>query len=41
MIYPVIMAGDNGTRLWPMSRQAYPKQFCHLPIADSGVPFCK
>ena len=26
MIVPVIMAGGSGTRLWPMSRQLYPKQ---------------
>ena len=25
--YCVIMAGGQGTRLWPMSRKAYPKQF--------------
>ena len=30
MIYPVIMSGGSGTRLWPMSREFYPKQFHHL-----------
>jgi len=30
MLYPVIMAGGSGTRLWPLSRQAYPKQFLSL-----------
>lgn len=30
MIYPVVMAGGNGTRLWPMSRELYPKQFLSL-----------
>ena len=25
--YCVIMAGGQGTRLWPMSRKAFPKQF--------------
>ena len=28
--YCVIMAGGQGTRLWPMSRKAYPKQFQDL-----------
>lgn len=28
--YAVIMAGGSGTRLWPMSRQASPKQFQKL-----------
>lgn len=30
MILPVIMAGGSGTRLWPMSRQMYPKQFLNI-----------
>ena len=29
-IHPVIMAGGAGTRLWPVSRQAHPKQFQNL-----------
>ncbi|MEC9281761.1 MAG: mannose-1-phosphate guanylyltransferase/mannose-6-phosphate isomerase [Bdellovibrionota bacterium] len=27
---PVIMSGGSGTRLWPLSREKYPKQFCDL-----------
>ncbi|MGH1371365.1 MAG: mannose-1-phosphate guanylyltransferase/mannose-6-phosphate isomerase [Cellvibrionaceae bacterium] len=30
MILPVIMAGGSGTRLWPMSRSLFPKQFLTL-----------
>lgn len=30
MILPVIMAGGSGSRLWPMSRTQYPKQFLSL-----------
>lgn len=30
MIIPVIMAGGSGTRLWPMSRTTFPKQFLAL-----------
>lgn len=30
MLQPVIIAGGSGTRLWPLSRQLYPKQF--LPL---------
>ena len=29
-LVPVIMAGGSGTRLWPLSRAAYPKQFLSL-----------
>jgi len=32
MITPVIMAGGSGTRLWPLSRALYPKQF--LPLTE-------
>lgn len=30
MLIPVIMAGGAGTRLWPLSRSLYPKQFLSL-----------
>ncbi len=30
MILPVIMAGGSGSRLWPMSRHEFPKQFLNL-----------
>lgn len=30
MITPVILSGGSGTRLWPLSRKAYPKQFVNL-----------
>lgn len=32
MLFPIIMAGGHGTRLWPLSRQQHPKQF--LPLLD-------
>lgn len=30
MIYPVILCGGSGTRLWPLSRKSFPKQFSRL-----------
>jgi mannose-1-phosphate guanylyltransferase/mannose-6-phosphate isomerase len=36
-LYPVILAGGSGTRLWPLSREAYPKQF--LELLDGRSPF--
>lgn len=29
-ITPVLLAGGSGTRLWPLSRKSYPKQFTNL-----------
>ncbi len=29
-IIPIIMCGGKGTRLWPLSRESYPKQFLSL-----------
>ena len=35
LINPVILCGGSGTRLWPASRKAYPKQFAPLLGKDS------
>ncbi|HCB14100.1 MAG TPA: mannose-1-phosphate guanylyltransferase/mannose-6-phosphate isomerase [Gammaproteobacteria bacterium] len=35
MIIPVILSGGSGTRLWPLSRETYPKQF--LPLVDQNT----
>lgn len=36
MIRPVILSGGSGTRLWPLSRQATPKQF-HSLVGPSSM----
>ena len=33
-IYPIVLAGGTGTRLWPLSKKKCPKQF--LDLLDSG-----
>ena len=35
-IYPVLLAGGSGSRLWPLSRKSYPKQFSAL-MGDSSL----
>jgi len=35
-LQPVILSGGAGTRLWPLSRRAYPKQF-HALVDDSTL----
>ena len=35
MLIPVVMAGGSGTRLWPLSRKLFPKQFLPLISKDS------
>jgi len=37
MIVPVILSGGSGTRLWPLSRSEYPKQFINLINDDSTL----
>ena len=34
-IHPYILSGGSGTRLWPLSRKSYPKQFLKLVGDDS------
>lgn len=34
-IFPVVLSGGSGTRLWPLSRRAYPKQL--LPLAGENT----
>lgn len=36
-IFPVLLCGGSGTRLWPVSRKSYPKQF--VPLAGQGTLF--
>lgn len=35
-IYPVILSGGSGSRLWPLSREARPKQFLPL-VSDQSM----
>ena len=30
LILPIILCGGSGTRLWPLSRKSYPKQFLNF-----------
>ena len=34
-LQPVLLSGGSGTRLWPLSREMYPKQF--LPLVDDDT----
>tara|TARA_B100000886_G_scaffold266317_1_gene190654 strand:- start:2391 stop:3836 length:1446 start_codon:yes stop_codon:yes gene_type:complete len=34
-VIPVILCGGSGTRLWPLSRESFPKQFLSLQPEDS------
>lgn len=45
MIYPVILSGGSGSRLWPVSRAMFPKQFLALHgdnpmLAETALRFC-
>lgn len=30
IVHPILLAGGSGTRLWPLSRKSYPKQFAKI-----------
>lgn len=36
-VYAVIMAGGSGTRFWPLSRRAWPKQFLALAGSEESL----
>ena len=36
MIFPVLLCGGSGTRLWPLSRKSYPKQFTDV-VGDESL----
>lgn len=35
IIHPILLCGGSGTRLWPLSRKSYPKQFVKLVGEES------
>jgi mannose-1-phosphate guanylyltransferase / mannose-6-phosphate isomerase len=35
LIHPVILSGGAGTRLWPLSRRSYPKQFAQMATEET------
>lgn len=35
-LHPVLLCGGSGTRLWPLSRKSYPKQFVKL-VGDESL----
>lgn len=39
-ITPVILCGGSGTRLWPLSRKSYPKQFARITGEESLLQAC-
>ena len=36
VVSPILLAGGSGTRLWPLSRKSYPKQFSNI-ISDISL----
>ena len=35
MMYGLILAGGSGSRLWPLSRELYPKQLLNIQNTES------
>ncbi len=36
-LVPVLLAGGSGTRMWPTSRNSYPKQFVDLTFCGDSL----
>jgi len=39
-VIPIILSGGSGSRLWPISRSSYPKQFCDIfdePLLEKTI----
>ena len=36
-IIPVILCGGSGTRLWPLSRKSFPKQYLKLSNSNNNT----
>ena len=37
LVQPVVLSGGSGTRLWPLSREKYPKQLLSLGTAGALI----
>ena len=35
-IQPIILCGGSGTRLWPLSKENFPKQFLNLSVNNKN-----
>ena len=38
-ITPLLLCGGSGTRLWPLSRKSFPKQFARLTGAGMAAQY--
>ena len=38
LIIPTILCGGSGSRLWPLSRESFPKQFLSIGSAHNKSP---
>ena len=38
-IIPIILCGGSGTRLWPLSRKSFPKQYLKLGSSSNNTFF--
>ena len=36
ILVPVILCGGSGSRLWPLSRESYPKQFISIGLDQTN-----